>query len=443
MTSLLIRGGTIVRAIGDERTDILVEDGVIRDLQMRSGTPPKLLSADSAIDATGCLLFPGFIDTHVHFREPGYEHKATMETEARSACMGGVTTVCDMPNTQPPTISIALLRDKVERAQRVRECNISFFFGVTLEEHVRELTVLWSSTDEGMQKLREHCCGVKVYFDHSTGDQKASQKALHEAFRVCGEMKIPLVAHCEDARSNARGPKIKGEEVSQHSLLRPPESEERAISAAIELAARHETPLHIAHLSTKQGVALVRQAKQSGLSVTCEVAPHHLFLSIEDYAVLGARAKVNPPLRSREHGEALWHGIEEGIVDCIASDHAPHTLEEKAPVHALDAPSGVPGVETMIPLLLTVAAGRWPHPTNAALSKALRYADIRRLCFDNPNRIFSLKKQRIDVGSLADIILVKPREEWVIRGVDLHAKCGWTPYEGWRVMGKAMAVGRW
>jgi dihydroorotase len=152
---------------------------------------------------------------------------------------------------------------------------------------------------------------------------------------------------------------------------------------------------------------------------------------------------MNPPLRTPEHSEALWEGVENGTVDCMASDHAPHTLEEKQVLPALTAPSGVPGVETMIPLLLTVAAGRWPHPRPRPFQPKLKYADIRRLCFDNPNRIFSLRQTMIEQGTAANLVLVHPGEEWEIHGAELHSKCGWTPYEGWRVTGRATVVGRW
>jgi len=444
MTSLLIRGGTIVRAAGDERVDVLVEDGVIRDMHDRTASPPKFPAADNIIDATGHFLFPGFIDCHVHFREPGYEQKGTMETEAQSACAGGITTVCDMPNTKPPTTTIAALQEKVRIAEAISGCDIRFFFGVTEKEHLQELQTLWESGEGQHEALRKRCAGVKLYLDHSTGNQKARMSLVPEVFQVCAAQKIPIVLHCEDAATNARASKIKhNDSIAAHSLMRPPESEERAIASVIELAAKYGAHIHIAHLSTRQGLALIRQAKQNSLPVTAEVTPHHLFLSTEDYVTLGTLGKMNPPLRAREHCEALWGGIVEGVIDCIATDHAPHTLEEKQSGPPLSAPSGVPGVETAIPLLLTVAAGKWPHPKSASLCSKLLYADIRRLCFENPNRIFSLGKQGFEVGTPADLVLVKPEEEWILEGEKLHAKCGWTPYEGWKVTGRATAVGKW
>lgn len=442
MTSLLIRGGTIVRPTGDERADIIADDGVIRDIHVRTTGAQTLRAADQIIEANGCLLFPGFIDCHVHFREPGMEHKGTMESESQSALAGGVTTVCDMPNTVPPTVSVAALREKVRIAESAGGCDIRFFFGVTQSEHLLELTHL--CTEESLAPLRSRCCGVKLYLDHSTGNQKAQEGVAEEAFRTCAELRMPLVAHCEDPVLNARAAKLNThEDISAHSLMRAPESEQRAITTAIELAKKTGAHLHIAHLSTKRGLALVEQAKKDGLPVTCEVAPHHLFLTTEDYGALGALAKMNPPLRTPDHGEALWGGIESGLIDCVASDHAPHTLEEKQVTPVLIAPSGVPGTETMIPLLLTVAAGRWPHPQQRNFMPKLLYTDVRRLCFDNPNRIFTLGQKMIERGSPANLALVRPEEEWTIEGADLHSRCGWTPYEGWKVTGKATVVGRW
>lgn len=442
MTSLLIRGGTIVRPTGDERADILVDEETIREIDVRTTGLQKLLAADRTIEAAGQMLFPGFIDAHVHLREPGLEHKGTMETESQSAVAGGVTTVCDMPNTNPPTVSIAALRDKVRIAEGISACDIRFFFGVTQPEHLEELRRL--CTAEEFAPLRARLSGVKLYLDHSTGNQKAAKGTAEETFRVCAELKIPLVVHCEDPVLNARAAKLNTrQDILAHSLIRAPESEQRAVATALEFAQKTGARLHVAHLSTKRGLELIEQAKKDQIAVTCEVAPHHLFLSTEDYETLGTLGKMNPPLRTPDHCEALWAGIANGTVDCVASDHAPHTLAEKQVMPLLAAPSGVPGVETMIPLLLTVAAGRWPHPRRRAFAPTLLYTDILRLCFSRPNEIFSLGRPAIARGSPADLVLVHPEEEWEIHGAQLKSKCGWTPYEGWKVTGRATVVGRW
>ena len=440
MKKLLIHGGSLVTDSKVDRQDILLTvTGEIEEIHPK--IPEK--HGEEFFDATGLLIFPLLIDCHVHFREPGLEHKATMETEAAAALAGGVGTVCEMPNTVPPTVTIAALADKVRRAEKVDGCVIRFFFGVTEEAHLYALRELWTGTSIELKRLKHHCAGVKLFLDHSTGNQKVAADLAAEVFKVCGELKIPLVAHCEDPEINrGSGVGVRNKDVSAHSLMRPPESESVAIEHAIDMAMKFKAPLHIAHLSTKQGVGLVRAAKKSGISVTCEVAPHHLFLTTEDYAELGTLGKMNPPLRTPEHRDALWEGIADGTVDCIATDHAPHLLAEKKAGEPLSAPSGVPGVETMLPLLLTVAAGQSPHPNQKpeTTNQKLAYPDIVRLCFVNPNRIFSLGQEGIQKGARARLVIIDPKPASVITPVQLHSKCGWTPYEGWEVTGKIVKI---
>ncbi|MFA6523753.1 MAG: dihydroorotase family protein [Candidatus Peribacteraceae bacterium] len=440
MKPLLIRDATLVHPMTTEKVDVLVENGTIARLESHDST---MFSSPSApddpagvIEAAGWLLLPGLIDCHVHLREPGLTHKGDMETETRAALHGGVTTVCDMPNAVPPTVTIGALKEKIKLAKRIKDCDIRFFFGVAEMAHIEDLGKVWEDED-----LRKHLVGAKLFLDHSTGDLKASPETVAEAFRVCGDLGIPLTAHCENPGLNAAADKAnKRTDIAAHSIVRPPESEEVAVRGAIELAKKYGTKLHIAHISTVQGVECVREAKAAGLPVTCEVAPHHLFLTTDDYATLGTLAKMNPPLRTAEHRDALWAGIEDGTIDCIATDHAPHTLEEKETSEALKAPSGVPGVEVMLPLLLTVAARGWPHPATKRPPIHLDKEDIVRLCFENPNQIFGLKKHPVSEGRKADCILVDSDEEWTIRGKELHSKCKWTPYEGWLVRGKVVRV---
>ncbi len=458
--SVLIQGGVVVTAQGEEAMDIWMKDGVISRLIDRDSprhTPSEMSAADDVLNATGLLILPGLIDCHVHFREPGMESKGTMRTEWQAARAGGVTTVCDMPNTDPPTVTVAALADKVRRARDIDGCDTRFFFGVTQEAHLRTLKELWTGTSDELQGLRKRCCGVKLYLDHSTGNQKVEEELADDVFRLGAAMGFPIVCHCEDARMNEERRRAYGNstlanappDVSAHSFVRPPESEEASVAFAIAKTRKHKTALHIAHLSTKGGIHLVRQAKKEKLPVTCEVAPHHLFLTVEDYETLGTLVKMNPPLRTREHQEVLWQGIADGTVDCIASDHAPHTLAEKGGKNWMEAPSGVPGAETMLPLLLSVAAGEWPHPgeppavspsTQLRTGHQLSVSDIVRLCFENPNRIFQLGKKGVVEGVPCDLVLVHPREQWTIHAADLHSKCGWTPYEGWAVRGKVERV---
>ena len=477
--SLLIKNGMVVTAEGEKSSDILIRDHVIETICPSGHLTIQNATIDETIDASGVLIFPGLIDCHVHFREPGLEHKETMATGMAAALAGGVTTVCDMPNTIPPTVTVAALADKIRRANGINSAeggpgsrrfkspathgavsefipvDVCFFFGATEPQHLIAFREIWLGEDVNLHQLRARCCGLKLYLDHSTGDQKAPQGVIEEAFKLCADLGIVVVCHCEDAEMNrVKSEKLKVKnDVAVHSLMRPPESEARSVEYALGLAKKYGTHFHVAHLSTKQGINLVRAAKQSGVNVTCEVAPHHLFLTIDDYASLGTLAKMNPPLRTPEHQQALWEGIEDGTVDCISTDHAPHTLSEKQTENPLDAPSGVSGVETMVPLLMSVAAGNWPHPLESEKRKmksdrknsslfsfnfSLFTSHIVRLCFENPNRIFGLGKQGIKEGAPADLILVDPKTEWTIRGKELHSKCGWSPYDGWKVSGKIL-----
>ena len=463
--TLLIQNGVLVTSAGEMSADVLIRNGIVEEITAQPKTKnqkPVTTFADRVIDATNKIILPGLIDCHVHFREPGLEHKGDMASESAAAVAGGVTTVCDMPNTVPPTVTVAALADKIRRARDIKNCDLRFFMGVTQPPHLLAVRDVWIGSAAELQRLKKKCCGVKIYLDHSTGNQKIEGGLIEDVFKLCGELKIPLVAHCEDAEMNAEkseivgpersGPTISDFSASLHSQRRPPESEAASIAFAISLARKYKTPFHVAHLSTSQGIDLVRNAKKEGLNVTCEVAPHHLFLSTDDYETLGTLGKMNPPLRSKDHVEALWKGIADGTVDCIATDHAPHTLEEKKSDDPLKAPSGVPGVETMLPLLLSVVGRQWPHPNEKDQRPRLRppradyggqanskgqltYSDIVRLCFENPNQIFNLGKKGIVEGASADLIIVDPKKEWVIEGKKLHSKCQWTPYEGWHVHG--------
>lgn len=430
--SLLLQGATVIGSDLETRDDVLIRGGVVEEVD-------RFVEEFDAVEhVEGKLLMPALIDCHVHFREPGFEHKADMKSEAEAAFAGGVTTVCEMPNTNPPTVTVAAFADKVRRSEDIKNVDMRFFFGITQEMHLAAFRELMGSSAEEMQRLRARLSGVKIYLDHSTGNQKIETELVAGVFQACAEFGVTLVAHCEDPQMNAdAAAQNTRTNIAAHSLVRPAQSEVVAIEHAIGLARTHGTHLHIAHLSTEGGVELVKNAKAEGLKITCEVTPHHLFLSTDDYEVLGTLGKMNPPLRSHKHRLALWDGIANGTVDCISTDHAPHTLEEKQAGEPLKAPSGVPGVETMLPLLLSVAAGHWPHPAQTASAcPQFSYKDIVRLCVKNPSQIFKLGKQEIEEGKSADILVIDPAAEWAIKGAELHSKCHWTPFEGWKVKGR-------
>lgn len=419
MTSVLIKNGTIVSANGVQQADLLKKDGVI--VAIGSITEP----ADETIDATGLTLFPGLIDCHVHFREPGFEHKATMASEAAAARAGGVTTVCEMPNTNPPTVTIMALADKVRRAEGITDCDIRFFFGITNDQHASTFKELWAAENAELQRLKARCSGVKLFLDHSTGNQKIDGELVGEVFDMCAKNGAQIIAHCEDPETNSVAKAAaQGSGVELHSVVRPAKSEVLSITHAIEHVRRTGAKLQIAHLSTKDGLQVVIDAKNEGLPVTCEVTPHHLVLSTDDYDRLGTLCKMNPPVRTKEDCQALWAGLQDGSVDCIATDHAPHTLDEKKAGAPLEAPSGVPGVETSLHIALT----------------KLSPEQIHRVMFANPNAIFGLGKGDLTEGSNADIVLVDTSADIEIHASALHSKCGWTPYEGMQAKGKVVRV---
>lgn len=379
-------------------------------------------------------VLPPLIDCHVHFREPGLENKADMHSEGEAAFFGGISVVCDMPNTKPPTQTIAALEDKIHRSGKAR-CAMFFFFGATAHEHLHELEELW--TNPAHAATRARCCGLKLYLDNSTGNMKSSAEVTAAAFALCGRLHIPLVAHCEQAGINDSAAEAHPYDgPASHSLRRPPTSEVASIEEAIALARAHRTPLHIAHLSTEGGLHAVRAARAAdpALRLTCEVTPHHLFLSTSDYSCCGARVKVNPPVRAQSHQAALWAGVLDGTVDCIGTDHAPHTLEEKG--DSANPPSGMPAVELVVPLLLTVVAGHWPHPTEpcpAVLQAGkLTLEDVVRLLHTNPNAVFALQQSDTPLRRF-DL-----RQQWTVVESELHSKCKWSPYNGWKLTGKAL-----
>jgi len=432
MASLLIKNGMLVTEMGEKSSDIFIEDGVIHSI-----APEILEEADEIINAESFLIFPGLIDCHVHFREPGYEYAEDMESGAAGARSGGVTTACDMPNTNPPTSSRAALEEKKRRAGRLKNFDLRFFFNVSNIEDLKEL-----------EKIDpKEIVGVKLYFDHSTGNLGAEAEAIEGAFKFCGERNIAVVVHAEDAAVNeAARKKNTRTDLAAHSLMRPAESEMAAVDKSITLAKKHGTALHVAHVSTRFALNLIRDAKADRLPVTCEVAPHHLFLTEEDYETLGTKGKMNPPLRTRDHVEALWEGIGDHTVDIVATDHAPHTLASKNAPNPLEAASGVPGTETMLPLLLSCMEGGPEdekgeiRPIGGTPESDIQPKDILRLCFTMPNRIFHLGKPGIAVGKPLDLILVDQGQTWKIHGKDLKSKCGWTPFEGWEVTGKVVKV---
>ena len=394
--------------------DARLADGRIRDVRTESGTITDVgdvddaESADHVVDADGRLLLPGGIDAHVHFREPGHSQKETWTSGSRSAAAGGVTTVVDQPNTTPPTVTGDAFDEKASLAA---DSHVDYGIngGVTPDWDPDSLF------DRPLFALGE------VFLADSTGDMGIDVDLFADAVERAADADVVVTVHAEDAdlfdeaaRERDAGGVGRDADADVWSQYRRAEAEAAAVERAVEVGTATDASIHIAHTSTPEGV----DAAVAG-GATCEVTPHHLFLSREDATELGTYGRMNPPLRSEERRRALWQRLVDGDVDIVATDHAPHTVEEKE-ASLWDAPSGVPGVETMLPLLL-----------ERARRGDVSYERVRDVTATNVAEIFGLpRKGRVAEGYDADLVLVDPEDERKILGDDLHSKCGWTPFEG-------------
>jgi dihydroorotase len=404
--SLLIRHARILLANGDWMVgDVLVRDESIVEIAAQIATSEAIRE----IDATGLVLLPGVIDPQVHFREPGLEHKEDLTTASRACAKGGVTSFLEMPNTKPLTITQAALDDKLQRAAQKSIVNYGFFIG---------------ATPANLPDIRSAnpTCGIKVFMGSAHGDLLVDTAASLEPIFAQGDRLIAV--HAEDqARINQRKQEFAGStDPAIHSQIQDNQAAVNATKLALELSTKYQRRLHILHLSTAEEVELLREHKPDW--VTAEVTPQHLLLNTDAYAKIGTLAQMNPPLRSHHDNDVLWAGLLDGTIDFIATDHAPHTLEEKAKGYP-NTPSGMPGVETALPLMLTQAvAGKC---TIAQVSNWMSAAVAK--AYNIP------KKGAISIGYDADLILVDVENYHTVERADLETKCGWSPFEGWNLTG--------
>ncbi|MXR51946.1 dihydroorotase [Halovenus sp. WSH3] len=389
--------------------DATLADGRRRDVRV-SGERIDTVAAAGSLDAgadervlgaTGKRLLPGMIDTHVHFRQPGFGHKETWTTGSKSAAAGGVTTVVDQPNTNPPTVTGAAYDEKVDyAAESLVDYGING--GVTPDWNPAELF------ERPLFALGE------VFLADSTGDMGIDGQLFAEALDRATESDTTVTVHAEDATLFNESARDRTD-ADAWSAYRTARAEEEAVRRACSLATDRDARIHIAHTSTPEGIDIAAEA-----GMTCEVTPHHLFLSRNDLDELGTHGRMNPPLRRERRRQRVYERVADGTVDMIATDHAPHTAAEKD-TDIWSAPSGVPGVETVLPLLLVEAAeGR------------LSFGRVRDLTAATPADVFDLPDRgAVEEGNYADLVLVDPDETEQIRAGDLHTNCDWTPFEGW------------
>src|SRR5579863_10780895 len=401
----ILKSSTVVNQDGEGVRDIAVRDGRIAELGSFEG------DAAEVIDCKGLHILPGVMDTQVHFREPGLTHKEDMETGSRSAVMGGVTAVFEMPNTDPLTVTERAFTDKVKRGHHRMHCDFAFFIGGT-RDNVADLPEL---------ERAPGCAGVKIFIGSSAGALLVEDDAsLRKIFQV---IRRRAAFHAEDEyRLNQRKQLRAENDPRSHPLWRDETAALMATQRLVNLAHESGKRIHVLHISTKQEIEYLRDHKDVA---TCEATPHHLTLAApECYERLGTRAQMNPPVRSADHREGIWRGVEQGIIDVLGSDHAPHTLEEKNKAYPA-SPSGMTGVQTLVPLMLDhVNAGR------------LSISRLVDLTSAGPARIYNIAcKGRIAAGYDADFTIVDLKRSETITNKWVASRAGWTPYDGMRVTG--------
>ncbi len=365
-------------------------------------------------DCTDLVLIPGLIDSHVHFRQPGLDYKADMYSESRAALAGGVTTVLEMPNTQPTTTTVEALREKHRLAAEFMRCNYGFFFGLTNE-----------NCKEAVSIPDEFCCGLKLFLGSSTGNMLVSDRKTIE--RLFASTDKVISAHCEDeeiikanlAHFKSLYPDGKGATASLHPLIRTAEACYRSTAFAVELAHKHSARLNVAHITTERELSLLDRGDVASKRITAEVSPTHLWFCDEDFAYYGNLIKCNPSIKTSKDRDALRKALSEDKIDLIATDHAPHTLAEKQKPY-FDAPSGMPSIQHSLLVMLQLV-----RQNVLSLSKMVEKTS------HNPAVLFSIKDRGfIKKGYFADFVLINPKEKTQISSESLLYKCGWSPLEG-------------
>jgi len=383
------------------------------------GKETNMPKAETKIDLKNLLVLPGLIDVHVHLRDEGKAYKEDFYSGTAAAAVGGMTTVLDMPNNDPVTMSVETLRNRMRDAEGKILVNVGLY-----SEFPRDI-------DEIERIAKAGAVAFKLFMAEQVGGLDIDDdNALLEAFKVVSRLKALVAAHAED-RSSLKEVEHELKRANRNDIpaflrVHSENAEVKAIKRLLKITKRAGSKMHFCHVSTKTGLQTIIEEKKSGMHVTCETTPHHLFLSINELEKIGSLAITMPPVREKPHGAALWDGIRDGWIDILASDHAPHALEEKKAASIWDVKVGVPGLETTLPLLLTEAnRGR------------LSIGDIVRLMAEKPAEIFKLKgKGCLEEGNDADLTVVDLNEKYRINASRFFSKAKYSPFDQWKMKGK-------
>ncbi len=410
----LIKDAFVVNEGSTQRKSVLVENGRIAKIANEIPATEGVI----VIDADGKYLLPGVIDTHVHFRDPGLTHKADFYTESCSAVAGGVTSVIDMPNTKPQTTTEALLDEKIAMASAKSLCNFGFMVGAT-NDNIDTLNTIDTAK----------YAAIKLFMGSSTGNMLVSDDAALE--RLFQTAKKPIVAHCEDEARIAERTAIAKDRwgdnapASAHAFIRDDEACFRSTHKAVGLAQHFGSRLHVAHVTTAKELSLFSDGSIDGKRITAEVTPSHLWFCDENYATLGNRIRCNPAVKSSDDREALRKALNDGILDAIATDHAPHLLEEKLKPY-FESVSGMPSIQHSLLVALELCKQGY-----LSLEKV-----VEKMCH-NPAKLFGIEERGfVREGYNADLVLVDLNAETVVDNATLYYKCRWSPLEGTRFHAK-------
>ncbi len=415
LADLLLNNAKIYTPRGIAKAGLAIEGGYIFKVAKEANLP----KASAKLNLEGNLVLPGLIDSHVHLRDQQLAYKEDFFTGTAAAAAGGITLALDMPNNRPVTMSLESLRARRRLAEKRAVVNVAFYSA--FPEKVQEIR----------ETIEEGAVGLKLYMSQRIGglDVYDDAMALHW-FNETGKLNVPIAVHAEDAKmlEDARRKMKDAEQRDVDAFLRvhSTEAETKAIRRVLRIIKKAGVRVHFCHVSSAAGLGAILDAKSAGLQVTCEVTPHHLLLTSADLQRYGTLALTAPPLRTEEHVKALWNALQQGSIDSMASDHAPHRFGEKYAESVWDVKPGIPGLETMLPLLLTqVNQGRMTVP------------DLVRLTSKGPAEIFNLKNRgSTEEGYHADLVVVDIDREYKIDASKFHSKAKYSPFGGWKVKGK-------